>query len=649
MLKNLGLSFLSLALFLLLAEAVAYLCGVKPSAHREDPFVGFRGYNPLFIPDSTGEGMVTAPAKLRHFNLQRFRREKPKGAYRIFTLGGSTTYGHPYRDPVSYSGWMREMLPLADPGKKWEVINCGGVSYASYREARLMEELAQYQPDLFVIYSGHNEFLEERSYRKLKKVPAWVTSAASALSHLRSYSALQAAYGKMKAHAGGSGGSGKAVMPEEVRDILAETAGPTSYTRDDEKKKEILAHFAVSLARMAEIAHGAGAQVIFVTTPSNIKDCSPFKSEPAAGLTAEEIAGLSAHVGDAEKALAARDFAQAGAEAEAALRIDARHPQALYLAGRAAFGAGAGAGDKEKARSYFMRARDEDICPLRALTVMDTLVEEAARRGGAWFLDFDRLLEEKCRREQGHGALGVEYFLDHVHPDVATHGFLARCLLDKMKSEGVIGAGWPLKPQDSARASAAVLGRIDRLAYGESLHNLAKVLNWAGKREESDRIAVKALETAPDHIEAVYSSVIHGTALEREGKTAEAVPQYRRAVSLDSNNEEARRLLGIALARLGQPEEAERHLTAALRLDPSDLKPHRALGHIYFAWGRTPEAAEHFAQALRLEPDDAELNFNLGVCYHQLGRLEEAKAQYEKTLRLNPGFGMARAYLERLP
>ena len=35
----------------------------------------------------------------------------------------------------------------------------GGVSYASYRVAALMEELVRYEPDLFVIYSGHNEFL----------------------------------------------------------------------------------------------------------------------------------------------------------------------------------------------------------------------------------------------------------------------------------------------------------------------------------------------------------------------------------------------------------------------------------------------------------------------------------------------------------
>ena len=52
-----------------------------------------------------------------------------------------------------------------------EIINTGGISYASYRVARLMEELLAYQPDVFVIYTGHNEFLEKRIYHKRPSLP----------------------------------------------------------------------------------------------------------------------------------------------------------------------------------------------------------------------------------------------------------------------------------------------------------------------------------------------------------------------------------------------------------------------------------------------------------------------------------------------
>ena len=41
---------------------------------------------------------------------------------------------------------------------------------------------------------------------------------------------------------------------------------------------------------MADLAHSAHAQVIFLTTPGNEKDCSPFKSEPTPGLTGAQVA-----------------------------------------------------------------------------------------------------------------------------------------------------------------------------------------------------------------------------------------------------------------------------------------------------------------------------------------------------------------------
>ena len=44
-------------------------------------------------------------------------------------------------------------------------------------DAELMEELAEYQPDLFVVYSGNNEFLEKRTYGKLLDEPVLLSAA----------------------------------------------------------------------------------------------------------------------------------------------------------------------------------------------------------------------------------------------------------------------------------------------------------------------------------------------------------------------------------------------------------------------------------------------------------------------------------------
>ena len=155
------------AIFYAGVELILLLTGVEPVLYAEDPYVGFSSKIPLFVEqrdDADDPWMATARNKLALFNPQRFRARKRGEAYRVFCVGGSTTYGRPYGDSTSFCGWLRELLPAIDPSRQWEVVNAGGISYASYRVALLMEELARYEPDLFVVYSGHNEFLERRTY-----------------------------------------------------------------------------------------------------------------------------------------------------------------------------------------------------------------------------------------------------------------------------------------------------------------------------------------------------------------------------------------------------------------------------------------------------------------------------------------------------
>ncbi len=155
-----------LASFVLL-ESILALLGIRPSRDTHDPFVGFEPGLPLFV--RQGDHFQTNPVKLSFFNAQSFAALKSPRTYRIFCMGGSTTYGHPYDHRTYFGGWLKAYLDETAPDKDWEVVNCGGISYASYRVALVMEELVNYQPDLFVIYTGHNEFLEERTYGQIKR------------------------------------------------------------------------------------------------------------------------------------------------------------------------------------------------------------------------------------------------------------------------------------------------------------------------------------------------------------------------------------------------------------------------------------------------------------------------------------------------
>ncbi|MEZ5362267.1 MAG: hypothetical protein R2748_07970 [Bryobacterales bacterium] len=130
-----------------------------------------------------------------------------------------------------------------------EVINAGGVSYASYRVAAVMEELAQYEPDAFLIYSGHNEFLERRTYEGLIETPAPVTALGGILSRTR----IWAAGAKLT-------GAGPSARPTKSCSLRKSTrCSRTQWGRRTTPRRRVsrrCSSTTVNLRRMVEIARG---------------------------------------------------------------------------------------------------------------------------------------------------------------------------------------------------------------------------------------------------------------------------------------------------------------------------------------------------------------------------------------------------------
>ena len=102
------------------------------------------------------------PLRWFGFRPDGFARENGPKEFRIFCLGGSTVQGSPFAIETAFSTWLELSLQAAEPKRQWDVVNCGGVSYASYRLVPILEEVLGYEPDLIILYTGHNEFLEDR-------------------------------------------------------------------------------------------------------------------------------------------------------------------------------------------------------------------------------------------------------------------------------------------------------------------------------------------------------------------------------------------------------------------------------------------------------------------------------------------------------
>jgi tetratricopeptide (TPR) repeat protein len=651
--KKVILGALLAGVVLALAECALSIAGVQPGLAADDPFVEIISL-PLFIeriqPDGSA-AMVTTQNKLGFFNMQNFPKIKPANTVRIFCLGGSTTYGNPYRDSTSFCGWLREMLPVADPTRHWELINAGGISYASYREAALMEELSRYQPDVFIDLSGQNEFLEERSYGSVRELPVFVLNGVAWLARTHIYSAV-----KQVLPTAGFINRNRQELQPEVNERLAHTIGPQDYHRDDKLARQIVQHFEWNLQRKAAIARAAGARMIMVTPPVNMKDISPFKSEHRPDMTAAQLAHWAELDTRGQEALQRGAPDVAAGAFRAALKLDNRYAHTHFQLGTALLRQG----HYEEAKRAFQHAIDEDICPLRALSSLQNAIQRIATEQKIPLVNFIDIAAAESQRLTGHAIPGNELFLDHVHPTIEGNRLLALALMEALNQQGAahFDAGWNKANQE--QITQKVLGQLNTLDHANALQHLGRLFGWAGKLDEAHALLLRALDMfGTEHAgtlallarsserrgkleEAIaYQSRINGFGdvgrlYEKLGHGNEAAQAYGQWVRSHPEDAYAHTLYASVLMRLGRYAEAEKQWTRALQLDPKLYRSRGELANLYVQEGRYRDGIREYEMLLRQQPGNYEADYNIALAFINTGELTPAIEHLRHALKIRP-------------
>jgi len=166
---------------------------------------------------------------------------------------------------------------------------------------------------------------------------------------------------------------------------------------------------------------------------------------------------------------------------------------------------------------------------------------------------------------------------------------------------------------------------------------LGSALDRKGRSDEAIRLYQTALRLKPDN--SVVRNLL-GIALSHKGQTDEAITQFQETIRLSPDYSEAHYNLGNTLLEKGQTDEAIREYQEALRRQPrltlGDPNLHNNLGLALARKGRTDEAIIQYQEALRREPNDPDIHFNLGAALAQRGQMDEAIRHYEETLRRQP-------------
>jgi len=416
---------------LVAVELVLRVAGVGDDAGRYDPFAGFSRTVPMFEPATRADGTaVLRTARARKVRTpQEFLAAKPANGFRVFVVGESSAAGVPYTSAHAFSAFLAERLRAALPEVSVEVVNAAVPGYGSRRMLPVVEDIAHHQPDLLILYAGHNELAEPRYYAHLVDMDPRVFRVWEWLAQTRLY--------RLAAQLPVIGVATEPAPPRfdfetldnplqmfAVRTEHLDGAYPTERERAWAEN-----HYRFNVEQMVATMQRAGARVMLVTIGQNLADWAPGGAANRPDLTTEDAITWRAAFERGTTLAEADDCAGALAAFDQALALDDQHAGLHYATARCL----ARLERYDEARTQFRLASDLDRMPHGAPSRFNEVLREVATARGTLFVDAAATLEQASP----HGLVGDALFVDLVHPNLEANLLIAAAIAGELRAQGV--------------------------------------------------------------------------------------------------------------------------------------------------------------------------------------------------------------------
>ena len=348
---------------------------------------GYLALNPDFIQryySSAEQAPAIAP------DSQYILAQKPAGSMRIVLMGGSSAAGFPYGRFGSPAAMLQQQLKLRYPQQQFEVINTAMSAVNSYTLLDITDEVIALQPDLVLIYAGHNEYLG-------------IMGAASGRSHattllllkLRKLALVQAAE---QLYAWFNPAES---VNHSSRTLRATMAQKQQIPFDSSLYQAGLAQFNANLRLILTQFRQAGVPVVLSTLAANEADQPPFASAALPETLQKDDVSI--------------------ATLQAVIAEQPKHAMAHYtLAQRLQQ-----SGQYRQALGHFTLASDYDALRFRAPSAINQLIRQLST-------EFNLTLAEgqqQLRNASQHGIIGNSLMLEHLHPNAWGYQLLAQAFL----------------------------------------------------------------------------------------------------------------------------------------------------------------------------------------------------------------------------
>lgn len=456
-------------LLLVLAEVILRVCGVGTSAAATRPCTD--DGRPAYCDNQAFAAPFFPPGTYREPRPYVIPATKAPGTYRIFVMGESVAWGDP--DPTyGFARYLEVMLRQRYPQTKFEVINTSITAINSHALLPMTKDLAQYQPDLFLIYTGSTEVVGP--FGPGTVLTSWDLSSPAIRARIF-FNSTRLGQLIAKLSSGSQKNQWRGMEMFLDRQVRA----------DSPQLKPVYENFAANLRDIAAVAHRAGAQVLISTVATNLKDCAPFASLHREGIRQEELSTWDQFVQRGAVLESTGSYAEALKLYLAAAEIDPQYAELQFRIARCLWALGDFAGAKER----FVRAQDFDTLRFRADSKMNEVIRNlAAADARVRLVDAAAVFAD----ESPHGVPGSELFYEHVHMNPRGNYVLARALFQQIAGmlpaalrDNAVGSDvlseedcerlLAFTPYDRARVAGLILSKLERPPFTNQLNHSDEV------------------------------------------------------------------------------------------------------------------------------------------------------------------------------
>jgi tetratricopeptide (TPR) repeat protein len=555
-----------------------------------------------------------------------FRVKRTDRSIRIFCLGESSMFGVPYQLNANIPAIIRKQLRFLYPDREVEVINAAASAINSSVILDLAGRIADFQPDLVLIYLGHNEFYgpEGVGASKLEKILPLMTEVKRSVKK----SALVRTIGEAFPSKPGEHARSITLMEQVSNDTKVDIASADA--------ERIFSNYEKNLRAMITVLQSKRIPVMFSDAASNLS-FPPFEYPSPGEHIENEISSL----------IRAGNYAQLSSRLDALMKTDTANAFLCYWKGIA----DERLGEYGEARIQLVRAKDLDLLKFRAPERTNAILHRVCAELNVPCISSDSLL---CASSP-HGISDTTLFWEHVHPNAYGYYLIASHFIRMMAAHGLIpdagrAASQRLLPFQPDSLSICFID----LAYGDRLiKNLtghwpfrnysvsSAVLNSADG--ELRDIVEKMFTNAYTKDEACYRSAAYFL---RNGRLREAQTSYEAVIESYPYNYYPHYMLGNLLNRMNKPAEALKHFTIAVKSNPSYVHARVERGLTLTNFGRYDEALADFAAARQFrdasDPSlDATIAYGMAVVYANKRDFTAALRSVDEALRIAPTYASA--------